>query len=179
MSEIINRTGQPWAEHEDAVLIKGYKNGKPVLLIAETLNRSPGSVRGRASLLNLKKGQAADDYEPSLEIATCSHCGQANLSDPLDCNCPEARREARIQAQIDKARERIKQLFGENAAERGFAPIHSTDTLDLMNDVVTLIANHAIKNATLQITGRCKAKISLTAKGSIKVGRTETTTYQL
>ena len=111
------------------------------------------------------------------EHPPCAHCGQATL-DGAVCNCPPAERERIIQEQVSKAAERIDELFV-NCEKLDLKPIQNIKAVEHMTDAVSLIANGEMLNVSLQITSRCKAQISLTSKGKIKVARTETKKYQL
>lgn len=129
-----------------------------------------------------------------MKIGCCVYCGQANCEEIYDgcvtddernkvatrcCGCPDAERERRISEQIENAQDRIQQLFGQGAENLDFEPFNDGELIELMNNTVSLIAKGIIKAASVQITGECRAKISLTAKDKIKVERTETMKYQL
>ncbi len=81
--------------------------------------------------------------------------------------------------QIDDARDRIQQLFGTGAAELSFAPIDEREPVALLDNLVELVARRFISSATVQIRGYCRAKVSLTGKGKIKVERSEAHVYHL
>jgi len=120
----------------------------------------------------------------------CRFCGQANINGLFDknisledaeeqatlkCNCCEAE----IYQKITSAKNNINILFGKGSEEYGMKPTESEKVIEHMNQVVELIADETILNATIQITARTKAKFSLTAKGAIKIERSETKKYQL
>ncbi|MCL2107788.1 MAG: hypothetical protein FWH20_00385 [Oscillospiraceae bacterium] len=124
---------------------------------------------------------------------TCRFCGQNRIVDEKykklpgekrdeavtnACTCPEARRAVRVKEQIEKARNCINQLCGEEAASIGISPI-KTEAIEQMYAVVDSIANGNLRSATLQICSRCKVVIGLTSKGTIKVKRTDSKTHQL
>ena len=132
-------------------------------------------------------------HEIVQEYGACIYCGQAiiincyenetldekNRIATLQCHCPQASKEYNISMQIDKAKERVYLLFGELADNYGFVPLISSKTLEYLEETIVHIARREMRAATIQISGHCKAKISLTTKGTIKVERSETTKYQL
>jgi hypothetical protein len=122
----------------------------------------------------------------AVTTGACRHCGQLQEVGPHPsqkdadetaaevCSCPNARIERRVTEQIADANDRVNRLFGETAEELGFKPIAEKGPVELLDNVVELIARRLISSATVQIRGQCKAKISLTTKGKIKVERSET-----
>lgn len=121
----------------------------------------------------------------------CSHCGQvinvdtSTSQDSADekasrkCDCHAARCERRTAEQIAEAHDRIYQLFGEAAEELGFKPLGSSEAIELLKNIATLVAQGKINGSTIQIFGNSRAKISLTSKGKIKVERSETRSCNL
>lgn len=126
-------------------------------------------------------------------IPTCPYCGQILSSGTREfnsqadadkwaasqCNCSEAYKERKRQEQIDFAKERVRQLFGEEAAEFGFEPVANTEMIDLLNDVIENIAYGRLRGATLQMKGSGKAVISTTSENKIRVKRSITHACQL
>ncbi len=125
-------------------------------------------------------------------FGTCQYCGQLlNVGEGLlsqaaadreaeeVCKCPNAVSERRIIEKADAARLRIHELFGERADTHGFQPIDDNSAIILLEHTVDLIARRVISSSTMQIRGYCKAKISYTTKGNIKVERHETRSCQL
>jgi hypothetical protein len=141
--------------------------------------------------------EAALNREPIIGVAfavttgACRYCGQLQEVGPHPsqraadntasevCSCPQARIERRVTEQIADAHDRIERLFGESAEELGFKPIAEKDPVALLDTVAELIARRLISSATVQIRGQCKAKVSLTTKGKIKVARSETRSCDL
>lgn len=122
----------------------------------------------------------------AVTTGVCRYCGQLITVDPHPtqsdaddtasevCSCPRAREERRVTEQIESANDRVNQLFGEQAEELGFKPIVESGPVELLNTAVELIARRRISSMAVQIRGQCKAKVSFTAKGKIKVERSET-----
>ena len=138
--------------------------------------------------------QVQDEGQPIgyLHLGACRFCGQVihidrqyETPDEADavatehCNCYKATSERRVNKQITDGNLRICRIFGEDAAELDFVPIDSTEIFGFLEGVVEMTARGFISSATIQIRGKCKAKISMTSKEKIKVERTETKTYQL
>lgn len=130
--------------------------------------------------------------EDGYSVGTCRYCGQcvsldtpqmtqdiADFAASEKCDCYDARAERTIRRKIENAQDRIKKVFGSEAAEQGFEPIDASETLRLMDDIAVLVARGFITSAVVNVRGRCKAKISLTSKEKIKVERSETRSYQL
>lgn len=130
---------------------------------------------------------------PTEAVGACRFCGQAEMIDcmtdstqqekdeaaTLTCNCAEARIYAEQIKQIENAKEKIRRLFGDEAAVNGFTPISRNKVIELMDAVVSLISRHELRCVTLEITSRVKAKLSVTSKGKITVERTDTTKSKL
>jgi hypothetical protein len=125
-------------------------------------------------------------------FGTCHYCGQvtaleesfatlaaADISAAETCDCFSARNEKRIKKQIAAAKERVEQIFGKDAESVGFVPIDAKATIELFNELVELTARGYITSTTVNVRGRCKAKISYTSKEKIKVERSETRSCQL
>lgn len=78
-----------------------------------------------------------------------------------------------------RRKNRIRKIFGDDAAKLGFAPIAAEEPLQLLNAIAEQTARGFITSATINVRGLCKAKITMTTKEKIKVERSETKTYQL
>ena len=125
-------------------------------------------------------------------FGTCRFCGQT-LSLDTDygtqeaadaaaselCDCFDAKEERAVQAKIRDARYRIRQVFGSEAERLGFKPVDAPEILDLMDGVAELVARGYVTSAALNIRGRGRVKISITAKEKIKVERHEVRSFQL
>ena len=128
----------------------------------------------------------------TLNAGACPYCGQlvaleveaeteeeATRLAAETCSCVGARRERETVQRIETAHDRINQLFGENATEYGFKPLSATEPIELMKDIAVLVARGVITSSVMGISGQCRAKISLTSKGEIKVERSEARSLQL
>lgn len=165
---------QNWTEREDTVLKCGYEQGRPVAEIAEMLERTPGAVRGRATALGISKQKIEEGVENIgfEDEKACKHCGQISLTGD-DCNCPGARRERKIQEQIERAAITINEVFGEGCEESGYKPV-SEDNINTMYDAAVQIANYKIHAVAFVLPGGVRAKLTRGAKCAIKVERSET-----
>ena len=115
---------------------------------------------------------------------TCRFCGQMGQvstipgwsKEQIDeavtckCQCERAVDYAKQIEQIQKAKNRITELFGAGAREK---QIDTTITQNLIS-FVDIIADKKMQSVTVDIGHGLKAKVSRMAKGSIKVERTET-----
>ena len=126
------------------------------------------------------------------ETGTCRYCGQvvnldyeeetqaeADIAASEKCECYDARHERNLRKQITAAQNRIRKIFGDDAAKLGFSPIAAEEPLQLLNAIAEQTARGFITSATINVRGLCKAKITMTTKEKIKVERSETKTYQL
>ena len=95
------------------------------------------------------------------------------------CNCPGARAENEINKKIHLAAERIDALFGENAFENGFDSILPNEPISLLFLAATLVARGYISSATIKISGKCTACVTLGQKGNIVISRRETRASKL
>lgn len=95
------------------------------------------------------------------------------------CNCPGAKAENEIKQKIKLASERIKALFGENAEENGFEPISSNEAISLLVLAAALVAQGDICSSTINISGKCSARVTLGNKGNIVIARRETRASKL
>lgn len=94
------------------------------------------------------------------------------------CSCPGAKRERRVREQTEDAQEKISRIFGEEAESLGFRAAPE-ETVGLLNLTVGLIARGFISSANMNLLGLCRAKLSVTSKGKIKVSRSETRSFDL
>lgn len=124
---------------------------------------------------------------------TCRFCGQIVMDvgtkamnqkkrDELAsrrCDCAEAQRYDKVMRQVERAEERIDELFGAEASALDFVPIEDAATLQLLRDAATLIARKVVDAVQVKISGTVAAKISGNSKGGISVERKETTSQKL
>lgn len=119
----------------------------------------------------------------------CRFCGQAGMIHAMaewsqdevneaatcKCECDEAKKYAESKERVQKAKNRIKELFG-STAER---PIDQ-DVVAIMLLVVDAIEGKQMKGITIDVGLGVKARAAKMAKESIKVERSETSkkTYE-
>ncbi len=115
----------------------------------------------------------------------CRFCGQiADIKAPLNytddqrdelatelCKCYEAEYYTNKKSWKERAHDRIEKLFGEESEE----PINDSE-IKILHDAVEPVANNDITSMTVDFGNGIKAKINITAKGKIKVQRTDTDT---
>lgn len=135
-----------------------------------------------------EEGQEMPDGVES-QTGYCRFCGQAGMVHTLSgwsqeqvdeavtckCECDEAKKYAESKERVQKAKNRITELFG-SQAER---PIDQ-GVVTIMLDVVDAIEARNMKGITIDVGQGVRAKVSKMAKESIKVERTETSkkTYE-
>lgn len=81
-----------------------------------------------------------------MTFGTCRYCGQvvnldyeeetqaeADIAASEKCECYDARHERNLRKQITAAQNRIRKIFGDDAAKLGFAPIAAEEPLQLLN----------------------------------------------
>ena len=141
--------------------------------------------------------EAVEKRKPIVGVAVavlrgaCRFCGQyievgphpsqeeADETASEVCSCYEARKARRITEQIEDAKEKINRVFGEEAEKLGFKPINSPGSIQLLEEIASLIAIGEITAAAVNIRGQCKAKLTFTSKEKIKVSRSETRSVDL
>lgn len=85
-----------------------------------------------------------------MTFGTCRYCGQvvnldyeeetqaeADIAASEKCECYDARHERNLRKQITAAQNRIRKIFGDDAAKLGFAPIAAEEPLQLLNASVS------------------------------------------
>lgn len=104
-------------------------------------------------------------------IGACRYCGQINAEITSDnsndaddaatmsCKCPEAQKYQNIQEQIQKASERVEQLFGADAKSYGFESM-SEKFIEFLKGIVKRIAYGEFRSVTVQADSFTTAKIS-------------------
>ncbi len=125
-------------------------------------------------------------------LGACKYCGQvtsgkrefSTQSDADEyatdnCGCDESQSERERAHQVTYAKERVRQLFGEDARRRGFEPVKNTEILEILNLIVEGIAEGEFDWATVKIHGGGKATLASTARGGIRVQRSITHACQL
>lgn len=126
----------------------------------------------------------------AVTTGACRYCGQLQEVGPHPtqaaadetasevCSCAGAKRERRVREQTEDAQEKISRIFGEEAESLGFRAAPE-ETVGLLNLTVGLIARGFISSANMNLLGLCRAKLSVTSKGKIKVSRSETRSFDL
>lgn len=174
--------GREWGVTLEGAKGGGYPTQRTANAAATRLCDCPEAVEKRAPIVGVAI---------AVTRGVCGFCGQYIEVDPHPsqveadktasevCSCFEAKRMRRINEQIEDAQEKIARLFGEEAESLGFKPINGRGPIELLEQIVGLIAHGEITSAAVNIRGQCKAKLSLTSKEKIKVSRSETRSYNL
>lgn len=116
----------------------------------------------------------------------CECCGQIKIVEaPVNwnddqvnglvtemCDCIEADHRTRLKRQKERAHAKIEELFNGNDKENECI---NNAALQLIHNAVEPIVDDDIASATIDIGG-IKAKLSMTAKGNVKITRTDTKT---
>ena len=142
--------------------------------------------------------QAIDSYQafdPNVDVCACRFCGQCCFLDSVyygcttraeaeeqatrNCRCSQAQAYTRKRSPIENATGRINKLLDTQAELLGFTRISDPQIIELLIAVAERLADDDIVQAATFQMGRSKVKIALDIKGTIKVSRTETTSYQL
>lgn len=105
-----------------------------------------------------------------MTFGTCRYCGQvvnldyeeetqaeADIAASEKCECYDARHERNLRKQITAAQNRIRKIFGDDAAKLGFSPIAAEEPLQLLNAIAELICwqrLHGTKRAANRSTGK-------------------------
>jgi len=108
----------------------------------------------------------------------CKYCGQiisvsADTQDVADklatemCNCELAKIAARTTRNIGEAKRLTEELFPASEDERNVGLVQA------LHAIIDEIGLGTFKTASLQINGKISVAIGKTAKGSIKVARTD------
>ena len=156
--------------------------------VAATYTEAGGDWLLTLQLIDKDTAQAIDAGLLTAKFTTgaCKYCGQtAELGQAYDtqeaadeaaselCECTSATIARRRAAQVEDAKDRVRQLFGERAEELGFVPLADAPAVELLEQIAALIATGPISSATINVRGRCKAKLTVSTKGKIKVSRSE------
>ena len=88
------------------------------------------------------------------------------------CDCIEADHRTRLKRQKERAHAKIEELFNGNDEENECI---NNAALQLIHSAVGPIVDDDIASATIDIGG-IKAKLTMTAKGNVKITRTDTKT---
>lgn len=112
--------------------------------------------------------------DKEIKTGICKHCGQAvsleqayetekeaDEAATLACDCPLAKMERESKQRLDKTNAEVIKLFG------GEANLITA----LLRGLVELVEGQEIQKASITISKGCKAEISKTSKGFIRVKR--------
>ena len=170
----------------------GYEVPTPEAVIADAGADGGDQAGDRRRARGRRSGSGGKPGGNGMTFGTCRYCGQvvnldyeeetqaeADIAASEKCECYDARHERNLRKQITAAQNRIRKIFGDDAAKLGFAPIAAEEPLQLLNAIAEQTARGFITSATINVRGLCKAKITMTTKEKIKVERSETKTYQL
>jgi hypothetical protein len=119
-----------------------------------------------------------------IQDGACRFCGQLKkvetmigwTDDQCDelatetCGCFDSCTYARKKGQKERAEKKINRLFVETLDNE---PLDQA-AVDLIREAAELVSDFKIKSCTIDNGNGCKAKVSITAKGNIKVERTDT-----
>lgn len=105
------------------------------------------------------------------ESPVCQYCGQINLTGDV-CNCYGAQKAQRIAEQIKNAHQAIEEIFSDED-ENGNLYV-GEETINILKTIAEQIAHHKIHSAAFVLPHGTRAKLSRSAKGTIKVERTKT-----
>ena len=174
--------GQQWGVTLEGAKGGGYPTQRTADAAATRLCDCPEAVEKRKPIVGVRF---------AVLRGACRFCGQyievgphasqeeADETASEVCSCYEARKARRITEQIEDAKEKINRVFGEEAEKLGFKPINSPGSIQLLEEIASLIAIGEITAAAVNIRGQCKAKLTFTSKEKIKVSRSETRSYDL
>lgn len=110
------------------------------------------------------------EYERDIVLTT----EELNETATLKCNCDEAKEFQFKHGQKIKAKNRINKLFGNKAAEKEV----DQSIVETLHAAVEMLIKYTINSISIDIGHGIKAKLSMTAKGLIKVERNETVNYK-
>lgn len=119
-----------------------------------------------------------------IQDGACKFCGQLKRVETMigwtdeqcdelateTCGCIDSCTYARKKGQKERAESKINRLFVETLDNE---PLEE-ETVDLIRQAAELVSDYKIKSCTIDNGKGCKAKVSITAKGNIKVERTDT-----
>ena len=129
----------------------------------------------------------------ALGTAYCRNCGNIAMVDEDDlfneeqkidlatsnCDCEESTKRRKIIEEINKAKQRVIELFGEECVNLNFEPVKDIKFFRLLDDTIDMVANYKISSVSIDINGETKAKVSRSSKGKINIERAESIKYKL
>lgn len=132
-------------------------------------------------VLEEKKREMPEIFVP--DRGGCKFCGQITaLEVPSDwtselcnelatelCSCIDAETYTRKKRQKEKAVEAIEEQFGDKAEDKA-----DEETVGLLATIAEMVIEKKLNSGTLDMGNGMKAKITITAKGLVKVERTMT-----
>lgn len=106
-----------------------------------------------------------------MTFGTCRYCGQvvnldyeeetqaeADIAASEKCECYDARHERNLRKQITAAQNRIRKIFGDDAAKLGFAPIAAEEPLQLLNAIAEQTARGLLRRLRSTYAGFARRK---------------------
>ena len=112
-----------------------------------------------------------------MTFGTCRYCGQvvnldyeeetqaeADIAASEKCECYDARHERNLRKQITAAQNRIRKIFGDDAAKLGFSPIAAEEPLQLLNASVSAHTHSVSAHTCLLYTSLCHRRRSWPAQ---------------
>ena len=111
---------------------------------------------------------------------TCKYCGQiisvqaddqseADILATSSCNCEMAQLTGRLKRNISEAKLLVEEMFPREEDERNAGVVHELCV------IIDVIGDGTFRSANLQVNGKVSVSIARTAKGTIKVSRTDKT----
>lgn len=122
-------------------------------------------------------------------LATCPFCGQLVATEPEPdddyaeaaarvCDCTKAKQWRYRKERIERGEEKLKDLFSVENDEYGIRAIRP-EAQELLRKLLHMLVDGQIDNVQVQCGDVCKAKLSITSKGQIKIERVEGRTITL
>lgn len=118
-------------------------------------------------------------------IGACRYCGQivavedvetkeeADEYATLHCNCTQGRLERQKKEQIAAAKEQVEQLFGKESVQRGFRNALPEQAVEFLKCIVETVAREQIESAKIGFGTYGSASVDVTAKGMVRVQRSQ------
>lgn len=125
------------------------------------------------------------------ETGTCRFCGQViaveasgsrEEADALavqECDCADAAHARQLQRRIDRAKERVRQLFGEQCAELDMKPVGDETVMAFLEESVYMVATGKAATVKVDLGEYGAASIQGGVTKKMRVKRTEIKARQL
>lgn len=123
-------------------------------------------------------------------IGVCKYCGQTRATEAENkmeadkyaaenCDCVQARQERELTRRIESAKERLIELVGDDCEKYGFEPIEDGRTIDFLKQLIERVARSDMNVASISLVGNTRITIKKGSKGQLKVGRSESRSYEM